>query len=111
MTTGEIFQSWQKPQTTSVAANEVWPDAALRAPFPFRILFEAKYFEKESQSDAQDQLVKGIHETAFYRGLPMNGDSNLDVSWLTMFRQGGTCGKPGTPWPVKGYFGMTPTFM
>jgi hypothetical protein len=46
------------------------PDFALRAPFPFNIVFATKYFERGSVERAMRDLVNAICETFFYRALP-----------------------------------------
>jgi hypothetical protein len=80
----EVMRSWQKPQS-SVPANQAWPEAGLVAPFPWGILFEAKYFEKESLSAAESSLVSGAYETAFYRGLPPDDDWSYDFGCLLAY--------------------------
>jgi len=44
------------------------PDFALRS--PHRIVFEGKLFREGSLQRAKSELVKGVFECAFYRGLP-----------------------------------------
>jgi hypothetical protein len=76
----EIMDRWKKPKG-SYAINESYPDLCLTDPFPFKILFEAKYFEGKDLASteeerlaalvaAEGELVKGVYETAFYRGIP-----------------------------------------
>jgi hypothetical protein len=76
------MQSWRKARASSVPANQAWPEAGLVPPFPWRILFEAKYFEENNLSAAEGSLVSGVYETAFYRGLPSDGDWGYDFGCL-----------------------------
>jgi hypothetical protein len=46
------------------------PDLALREPAPHRVVFEAKYFRQGGPPTAESELVKGIYQAFFYRGLP-----------------------------------------
>jgi hypothetical protein len=46
------------------------PDFALRSPFPFKIVFEGKYFEKGGSTKAETELVTNIYQAFFYRALP-----------------------------------------
>jgi hypothetical protein len=65
----KIMDRWKKPKG-SFALNESYPDLSLTEPFPFKILFEAKFFEGKSLASAERALVAGVYETAFYRGIP-----------------------------------------
>jgi hypothetical protein len=85
LSTSEVMRSWQKPQSSTVPANQAWPEAGLVAPFPWRIVFEAKYFEEESLSAAERSLVSGVYETAFYRGLPADDDWSYDFGCLLAY--------------------------
>jgi predicted glycosyltransferase len=43
---------------------------SISTPFPFKIVFDAKFFTGKSPSVADEALVTGVHEVVFYRGLP-----------------------------------------
>ncbi|HYK09665.1 MAG TPA: hypothetical protein VEV39_02575 [Gemmatimonadales bacterium] len=45
------------------------PDLALRAPFPYRTVFEGKYFRKGGLAAAETALATDIYQAFFYRGL------------------------------------------
>jgi hypothetical protein len=62
-----VYEDWLKPPP-SFPRNQAFPEAGLSAPFPFRIVFEAKYFEENQ--NAKNALVEGTYQTAYYRGLP-----------------------------------------
>lgn len=65
----EIYRGWTNPEKSHPLAQSC-PDFSLRDPFPHSILFEGKYFPGGSLKVAQKQLVTGIYEAFFYRGLP-----------------------------------------
>jgi hypothetical protein len=69
MTSKEIMESWKKPKN-SFPLNQAYPDLCLSGPFPFKIVFDTKYFSKGSLIAAEKTLVEGVYEAAFYRGLP-----------------------------------------
>ena len=50
--------------------TKAWPDFAFRMPFPFKIVFEGKYFQQGGTTRAQTELVNDIYQAFFYRGLP-----------------------------------------
>lgn len=85
VSTSEVMQSWQKPRSSNIPANQAWPEAGLVTPFPWCILIEAKYFEEDSLSAAESSLVHGVYETAFYRGLPADGDWSYDFGCLIAY--------------------------
>jgi hypothetical protein len=77
----EIFQSWTKVPS-SLPLNQAYPDFCLRPPFPFKIVFDAKYFLQNSRSAANKALVEGAYEVMFYRGLPFaNARNAQEPSW------------------------------
>jgi hypothetical protein len=65
----EIMQTWTKPPG-ALPLNQAYPDFCLRPPFPFKIVFDAKYFFQNTESAAIKALVEGAYEATFYRGLP-----------------------------------------
>jgi hypothetical protein len=69
----EIFAQWRRPYK-SPPLNQAYPDLCLCQPFPFTTIFEAKYFNKESNSAAEEAIVSGVREVAYYRGLPWDYD-------------------------------------
>lgn len=83
-TTDSIMKAWQKP-ATRIPANQAWPEAGLAQPFPFKILFEAKYFESGNEVSAETQFVAAVYETAFYRGLPADDDWSYDYGCLVAY--------------------------
>jgi hypothetical protein len=85
LSTSEVMRSWQTPRSSNTPSNQAWPEAGLVAPFPWSILFEAKYFEEETLSAAEHSLVSGVYETAFYRGLPGDDDWNYDFGCLLAY--------------------------
>lgn len=61
-----IYEMWTK-QAGLVPQYQTFPDLTLADPAPVKIVFEAKYFVK---GNAIKELVDGIRQTVFYRGLP-----------------------------------------
>lgn len=77
----EIIETWTK-QPGHIPLNQAYPDFCLRSPFPFKIIFDAKYFSQNSESAANKALVEGAYETMFYRGLPLTPPRTpLEPSW------------------------------
>jgi hypothetical protein len=66
----EIYDSWRKEPTSSWPLNQSYPELSLSAPFPWKILFEVKYFKDENIRSAEKALVEGVYEAVFYRGIP-----------------------------------------
>ena len=69
ITASELIGMWAKP-LGSPPPNQAFPDLALRNPFPYKIVFDAKYFVANSKEAANKALVDGVYEASFYRGLP-----------------------------------------
>ena len=74
----KIFNRWIRPES-AFPINQVYPDLAFRRPFPYKIVFDAKYFVENSEAAAKKALVSGAYEAAFYRGLPQ--DQTSDLGW------------------------------
>jgi hypothetical protein len=76
-----IMQSWTKTPGT-IPLNQAYPDFCFRPPFPFQIVFDAKYFFQNGETAANKALVEGVYEAAFYRGLPSAPAKNsFEPSW------------------------------
>jgi hypothetical protein len=75
----EIMSKWKggrgKPLT------QACPDFAFRYPFPFKIVFEAKYFEHGSADKAARDLAADIYQAFFYRSLPYVPPKRSGVAW------------------------------
>jgi len=63
------MQRWKKPRG-KLPLNESYPDLDVVHPFPFSIVFDAKFFKEASAAAAERALVAGVYEVVFYRGLP-----------------------------------------
>jgi hypothetical protein len=61
--------------------KQACPDLALRAPFPHKIVFEAKYFIQTTLAAAENALVTDVFQTFFYRGLPMDDSRPSGPVW------------------------------
>jgi hypothetical protein len=62
-----IMQQWTSGRDNALTQSS--PDICIREPFPFKILFEGKYFEKGGREKAVTELVTSIYQAFFYRGL------------------------------------------
>ena len=76
----DVYSSWTAPED-HWGLSKCGPDFALRSPFPYRILFEGKYFSKGSKECAGRELVKDIYQACFYRGLPPVPAKNGNAEW------------------------------
>jgi hypothetical protein len=57
------------------------PDLALRAPCPFRIVFEGKYFRRGGLGAAESALAADIYQAFFYRGLARLAATKRHPAW------------------------------
>jgi hypothetical protein len=57
------------------------PDMALRHPAPYQIVFEGKCFADGGRSRAESELVTGLYQAFFYRGLPAIVAKSPKPSW------------------------------
>jgi hypothetical protein len=74
-----IMQQWMSGRDNALTQSS--PDICIRAPFPFTILFEGKYFEKGGPEKAATELVTAIYQAFFYRGLPYVASRNGGPTW------------------------------
>jgi len=63
------------------ALTQACPDFAFRNPFPFKIVFEGKYFEQGSAEKAARDLATNIYQAFFYRSLPYVAPKKSGVAW------------------------------
>jgi hypothetical protein len=66
-TVRNIAESWWNSSNES-AVRKACPDFALR--LPYKVVGETKYFRERGIEAAKTELVKGIYQCFFYRGLP-----------------------------------------
>jgi hypothetical protein len=57
------------------------PDLALRAPCSHTVVIEGKYYRKGGYEAAQAELVRGIYQCFFYRGLPTVPKTGKPPAW------------------------------
>lgn len=74
-----IMQQWMSGHDNSLTQS--CPDFSTRDPFPFKILFEGKYFNKGGPRKATTELVSSIYQTVFYRGLPYDFSRQNGPAW------------------------------
>jgi hypothetical protein len=72
----EIALKWKSGTLTQAC-----PDFAFRNPFPFKIVFEGKYFEQGSAEKAARDLATNIYQAFFYRSLPYVAAKKSGVAW------------------------------
>jgi hypothetical protein len=75
----EVIEHWRSGRSN--ALRQSCPDFALRAPCPFSIVFEGKYFDEGSRDKAAAELVRNIYQTFFYRALPRVPGSGNRPPW------------------------------
>jgi hypothetical protein len=61
--------------------RQACPDFAFREPFPFRIVFEGKYFETGSAGRAKTELVICTYQAFYYRALPYVPPRKSSPAW------------------------------
>lgn len=74
-----VIKHWRSGRSN--ALRQSCPDLALRAPCPYSIVFEGKYFDRGSLAKAEAELVRSIYQAFFYRALPKVAGSGLRPSW------------------------------
>jgi hypothetical protein len=74
-----IFEQWKSGRDTALTRS--CPDIATREPFPFKIVFEGKYFESGGMEKAQAELVTSIYQAFFYRALPYVPSRKKGPAW------------------------------
>jgi hypothetical protein len=72
-----VVRRW-KSSTPTVGS---YPDLALRAPFPYRTVFEAKYFRRGGIAAAETELATNIYQAFFYRGLTRITATKTHPAW------------------------------
>jgi hypothetical protein len=77
--THELLNKWRSKPTFPI--YQAFPDLALSEPLPYRMVFDAKYFEIESEAAAEEALVSVIFEAFYYRGLPADNASSNGSPW------------------------------
>ena len=60
-----VIRRWKSANPTVKS----YPDLALRAPCPYRTVFEGKYFSRGGTTAAETALATNIYQAFFYRGL------------------------------------------
>ena len=75
----DIWRKWQGQKKRESQLTQACPDVAIR--HPFKIVFEAKYFERGESDFATRQLVKFIYEAFFYRALPYVPPAQNSQAW------------------------------
>lgn len=75
----EIVARWTGKHGSSL--RQACPDFAFRDPFPFRIVFEGKYFEAGGIDRAKTELVSCAYQAFYYRALPYVPPRKSSPAW------------------------------
>jgi hypothetical protein len=75
----DIFAQWRGQRGASL--RQACPDFAFQQPFPFKIVFEGKYFQEGGIGAARNELVSNIYQTFFYRALPYVAPKKSSPAW------------------------------
>lgn len=75
-----IMDHWKKRGLKPVLGGR-FPDMALREPFPYKTVFECKYFDGRGFDKGEPALVKGVYEAFYYRGLPRLPKGSWGNAW------------------------------
>lgn len=79
-----VMTTWKRARRT-FPLNQTFPDLALFEPFPFRIVFDGKFFDQDSLPAGESALVEGVYEVAHYRGLPRERGCSYDFGCLLAY--------------------------
>ncbi len=77
----QIVEIWRGKAGVNPLARNSCPDLALRAPSPYRVVFEAKYHGTQSQTTAEAELAKNIYQVFFYLALPRLPATTRHAAW------------------------------
>lgn len=72
----DLFNAWKAGKL-----ERACPDFALSSPFPYPIVFEGKYFDGGSITQAETVLVDCIREAFFYRSFPYSDPGPIKGEW------------------------------
>jgi hypothetical protein len=76
----EILAMWRR-QTKHNPTTQSCPDLALRAPCPYHVVIEGKYFSSGSAATAERDLVTDIYQAFFYLGLARLPETSRHPAW------------------------------
>ena len=79
--TGATRTSIMRRWKAGTLVEDSCPDMALRAPFPFKTVFECKYFRQGGPEVGKSALVDGVHEAFFYLGLARLPERGKHAAW------------------------------
>jgi hypothetical protein len=72
-----VVRRWKSAKPTVKS----YPDLALRAPCPYRTVFEGKYFSRGGVTAAETALATNIYQAFFYRGLARIPETPRRPAW------------------------------
>lgn len=74
-----IMEQWKG--RTGNPLRQSCPDFAFRTPFPYKVVFEGKYFTAGGRAAAERALVENAYQAFFYRALPKIEPSEKVTGW------------------------------
>ena len=77
----DIMMKQWKGELPGARLKQSCPDFAFRPPFPFKIVFEGKYFPKGGKKKAETELVTNVYQAFFYRALPFSNPDENRPAW------------------------------
>jgi hypothetical protein len=77
----QVVEIWRGKAGVNPLARSSCPDLALRAPSPYRVVFEAKYHSSQSQATAEAELEKNTYQAFFYLALPRFPATTRHAAW------------------------------
>jgi len=75
------MEIWRGKAGLTPLARNSCPDLALRAPSPYRTVFEAKYHSAPGVVRAETELVRNIYQAFFYLALPRLLETKTHAAW------------------------------
>lgn len=75
----DIVARWESRDRATL--TQACPDFAFREPFPFKIVFEGKYFETGGAVRAKTELAIGAYQAFYYRALPYVPSKKSSPPW------------------------------
>ncbi len=75
-----IMDHWKKRGLKPVLGGR-FPDMALREPFPYKTVFECKYFDGRDFDKCGPALVEGVYQAFYYLGLPRLPKGSWGNAW------------------------------
>ncbi len=76
----DVMKRW-RGEMRQAKVQQPCPDFALRSPFPHKIIFEGKYFQKGGITAGETHLVETSYQAFFYGAQTPAGENSSGVPW------------------------------